>query len=150
MTQGVTYITPMCILYCILHIRMPLRCAVVAAVSGYGGVFYASGGSGLAKTRLKSFMILTPLLIMRIWFRRSLECSKKLVKTQWNMKVFLFGLVTSYYTRLALVWKNAISPLRNAHFFAGRGRTLGPPRLFYRSLGCRFCLGGGGRVMIRC
>ena len=80
MTQGVTYITPMCILYCILHIRMPLRCAVVAAVSGYGGVFYASGGSGLAKTRLKRFMILTPVLIMRILFRRSLDCIKILVK----------------------------------------------------------------------
>ena len=39
MRHGVTYIMPMCILYCILHIRMLLRCAAVAAVSGYGGVF---------------------------------------------------------------------------------------------------------------
>ena len=80
MTQGVTYITPMCILYCILHIRMPLRCAVVAAVSGYGGVSYASGGSGFAKTGLKRFMILTPVIVMRILSRRSLECAQKLVK----------------------------------------------------------------------
>ena len=38
-TQGVTYIMPMCVLYCILHIRMLLWCAAVAAVFGYEGVF---------------------------------------------------------------------------------------------------------------
>ena len=33
---------PMCILYCILQIRMLLRCAALAAVFGYGGVSWAS------------------------------------------------------------------------------------------------------------
>ena len=86
-------------------------------------------------------MILTPVIIMRMLFRRSLECIKILVKKRrfcttftcpCNIVLHAFGL--DFTT-------NAISPLRNAHFFAGRG----PPRLFYRSPGCRFCLGGGAR-----
>ena len=49
---------PMCILYCILQIKMLLRCAALAAVSGYGGVSWASRGSGSAKIGLKRLMIL--------------------------------------------------------------------------------------------
>ena len=37
--HGVAYFMPMCILYCILHIRMRLLSASVDAVSDYGGVF---------------------------------------------------------------------------------------------------------------
>ena len=78
----------MCILYCILQIRMLLRCAALAAVSGYGGVPWASRGSGSAKIGLKRFMILTPVSIMRILFCRKLgeyQKPRKII-TKYEMK----------------------------------------------------------------
>ena len=63
---GVTHIMAMRLLCCILHIRMLLLCAALAAVSGYGGVSWASRGSRSAKIGLKRFMILTPVSVMSL------------------------------------------------------------------------------------
>ena len=102
MMRGGTYIEPMCILYCILHIRLPVRCAVVAGVSGHGVVFQVCGGSGLAKIGFKRLMPLTPVIIMGISSGRSVQCARNLVKIRGNMHDLLFAHVTSYYMLLAL------------------------------------------------
>ena len=96
----------------------------------------------MAKAGLRRFMTLTSVIIMRIVFRRSLDCIRILVKKRGFVRTFIGPYDIVVHACGLSFTKNAFSPRRNAHSSAGRGRTLGPPRLFYRSLGCRLCWGG--------
>ena len=86
MMYGVTYIMSMCVLYCILHIRTPVRRVLFDYVFGHGEVFDASGRSGSPKTGFKRFMLLAPVTYMRSLLRRSLQGGQKLEKIRGKLR----------------------------------------------------------------
>ena len=69
--RGSVYVVPMCMLYCILHIRMPLRYLAVATDSGYVGVLRVVNEAGLAKIGLEGLVMSSSVRIFGLWRRRA-------------------------------------------------------------------------------
>ena len=71
MMRGSVYVMPMCILYCILHIRMRLRYLAVPTDSGYVGVLRLVAAVGLAEFGLEELVMFSSVRIFGLWLRRA-------------------------------------------------------------------------------
>ena len=69
MMRGSVYVMPMCILYCILHIRMRLRYLAVPIGSGYVGVLRLVAEVGLVEVGLEELVMFSSGRMFGVWLR---------------------------------------------------------------------------------